>query len=93
MMKRGCKVHVLAGPGKDLGLKKLGGWDPSLSLIDGEPDLESGRRLAKEKKALALITETRLVDPIPLPSGNDLPTVHPLIGLNDERIHQMMERI
>jgi adenylyl- and sulfurtransferase ThiI len=89
LMKRGCTVITACED--DSLVEHLEKWDPELRVVRKEKDLFA--QASREKcSAISLDCRIRDLDEMELPTG-PLPVFHPLIGLTDDEMAVLQDRI
>ena len=89
LMKRGCNV-VVACAGDDLPAP-LARWNPDLKVVRPEPDLFAQ---AYHLRCEGLALEWGVADLDRLaPVKGDLPVFHPLIGMAQEEVRRLIDRV
>ena len=95
MMKRGCRVYILAKDEKLV--EPLRTWDPNLKILgypdDKVVDDDFLEHLAWKKKAEGLVVGWTLEE---IPEKHlklNLPIFHPVVGLSDDEINEMLEMV
>jgi len=89
MMKRGCTVLVSArDPGS---VKPLESWCPNLKIVDAGQDVFE---LAAKNECIGIALPWRIKEiEKSKPQKGDLPVFYPLVGMNDEEIRGLLDRI
>lgn len=89
LMKRGCNVIVTC---EDANLPSaLAAWNPDLKVVEPKEDLFAQARWLK-CEGVCLEWGLSDLDSRVSPKG-DLPVFHPLIGMKDEQVQRLLDRI
>lgn len=95
MMKRGCRVYILAKNEKLV--EPLRTWDPNLKILDYPDDKvvddDLLEHIAWKKKAEGLVVGWTLEQ---IPEKHlklNLPIFHPIVGLSDDEIGNLLEMV
>ena len=95
MMKRGCRVYLMAKDEKMVEPLRI--WDPNLKLMKypDKIDNDSMEHMAWRKKAEGIVVGWTLEQMLDKELGQDLklPIFHPVVGLSDDEIDEMVAMV
>ncbi|MFH0816321.1 MAG: THUMP domain-containing protein [Methanobacteriota archaeon] len=89
MMRRGCKAALLAEDESPVEPLRL--WDPNIRIFKSLGD--SAERLAGKLKCQAIVTGGDIDHPSLLGKGEEMPLLHPLVGLSRQAISSSLKGI